>query len=101
MKLIDGYYVDSNNNKWNACRYTEEQAIKVSNSLIDCYDCVDCENCFECIDCKDCEDCIDCKDCEDCIRCEFCSNCDFCIDCAECEYCSDLVDACELKYQTK
>ena len=95
MKLIDGYYVDSNNNKWSTSRYTEEQAIKVSNSLIDCYDCVDCENCVGCTDCKDC---AYCKDCEDCIRCELCSNCDFCIDC---EYCSDLVDACELTYQTK
>ena len=62
MELIlkDGYYVDSNNNKWSADKYTLEQAIEVAKTLVDCTYCIDCEDCKDCNDCKDCKDCNDC-----------------------------------------
>lgn len=36
MKLIDGYYVDTNNNKWDSKIYNEKTAKKASKSLINC-----------------------------------------------------------------
>lgn len=36
MKLVKGYYIDSNNNKWDAKLYSEDQAKKASESLVNC-----------------------------------------------------------------
>ncbi|WP_104718777.1 hypothetical protein [Helicobacter trogontum] len=68
MELIlkDGYYVDSNNNKWSADKYTLEQAIERADTLVDCRHCIDCEACRRCIKC------VKCKWCsyyENCVKC--------------------------------
>ena len=67
IKLEKGYYVDNNNNKWNAKAYNENEALQHSKGLINCFDCVDCINCDTCDNTKhsklsnhlsDCEFCI-------------------------------------------
>jgi hypothetical protein len=45
VKNINGWWVDENNNKWNANYTTEEQAEKLRKSLINCRNCSDCSNC--------------------------------------------------------
>ena len=45
MELIDGFYVDSNNNKWDVQIYNEKTARKASKSLVNCVDCKNCVNC--------------------------------------------------------
>ena len=69
--LKDGYYVDSNNNKWSADKYTLERVIEVAKTLVDCTHCIDGEDCK---DCKDCEKCEKCSYCENCVECERCNN---------------------------
>ena len=85
LKLENGYYVDNNNNKWNAKAYNENEALQHSKGLVNCFDCVDC------INCKDCRACINCFECVDCVDCDTCDNtkhsklsnhlsdCEFCI----------------------
>ena len=68
LKLEKGYYVDNNNNKWNAKAYNENEALQHSKGLINCFDCVDC------INCKDCRACINCIDCINCVDCDYCIN---------------------------
>lgn len=53
-------------NKWNKEDYTEEQAIELSKTLINC------ENCVDCGDCRDCSDCYYCMGCKNCKKCDFC-----------------------------
>lgn len=69
MKNINGYWVDENNNRWDADLYTEEQAAKLSQTMIDCKyckNCLDCNGCTNCLDCKCCTNCLDCKSCKSC-----------------------------------
>jgi len=65
MEKEHGYWIDENNNSWDANQYTEEQATKYSKSLVSCYDCINCKNC------KKCGLCLDCKDCRYCTGCEY------------------------------
>jgi len=77
MKKIDGYWVDENNNSWHAKNRTEEQAVKYSESLVDCINCVDCTNCRGCIGCTNCikcVGCVDCRDCKECVDCRYREN---------------------------
>jgi hypothetical protein len=60
VKIINGFYVDGNNNLFAVEKYTEQNAIKASKSLIKCHDCINCYNCNNCIGCINCKDCIDC-----------------------------------------
>ena len=71
MKQEDGFYVDENNNKWNAKSYTKEQAETCSKSLINCINCINCSDCRYCSDCINCSDCSNCINCSDC---RYCSN---------------------------
>ncbi|MGF6375059.1 hypothetical protein M2140_000093 [Clostridiales Family XIII bacterium PM5-7] len=87
MKLINGFWVDENNNKWNSRYYSEIDAETNSNSLTDCENCIDCENCTECIDCRNCINCSYCVDCSDCIDCNNCTNC------MDSKYCNNQINA--------
>lgn len=69
VTLIDGYYVDSNNNKWSESSYTKRLATEASKTLIECKNCIDCRALVKCIGCVQCEDCIECIDCFKCIEC--------------------------------
>ncbi|MGI5824263.1 MAG: hypothetical protein ACOX7J_01705 [Bacillota bacterium] len=71
LKLIDGYYVDANNNRWSEKKYSAELIDIVSESLENCHNCVDCEDCWNC------SGCVDCYACGDCVDCISCRNCDF------------------------
>ena len=75
VELVEDYWIDSNNNKWYFGKYTREQAIKVSQTLINCKDCIDCVDCINCINCFQCT------------YCENCINCDVSVGCIECKYC--------------
>lgn len=61
------WWVDENNNKWNAVRYSKERAEQAA--LINCKDCIDCFSCVECIKCVNCTHCYKCVEC---IKCDFC-----------------------------
>ena len=47
MKQENGYWTDENNNRWNIAYYTEEQAIKASETFINCTNCTNCRNCTD------------------------------------------------------
>lgn len=65
LNIIDigvfSYYVDVNGNKWNVEAYTEEEAISLSKTLINCSDCVNSSNCLNCVECYNCTYCINCN----------------------------------------
>lgn len=69
MKREDFWWIDGNNNKWDADLYTEDEAEKCSKSLTNCENCINCKNCI---------------DCDSCVRCDSCINCDNCINCNNC-----------------
>ena len=89
MELINGYWIDENNNSWDSRIYTKEQAQKCSESLVNCYDCEDCQDCE---DCKDCQRCWICLHCWHCQKCEGCWSCYNCRKCWHCEDCKDFQD---------
>ena len=89
MKIENGYYVDYNNNRWNCDFYTEEQAQKNSDSLINCSNCSYCSYCSGCSGCSNCSNCSGCSDCSDCSYCSYCSGCSYCSYCSDCSYCFD------------
>jgi len=39
MNLINSFYVDENNNKWDSSKYTEIEVINRSKSFSRCYNC--------------------------------------------------------------
>lgn len=84
MKLINGYWTDENNNRWNASIYSCEEAAENSESLAYCRDCENCKNCRFCTGCESCYDCTNCNDCRYCTNCEDCVRCDFCKNCLGC-----------------
>lgn len=81
MKLIDGYWVDDNNNKWNSKKYTEQYAQMARDSLVSCHDCIDCHDCGDSVDCYDCHNCWSCNTCSCCWTCDNCWTCDDCMNC--------------------
>ena len=89
MKKINGFWTDSNANKWDCDIYTEAQAIKYSESLTGCVNCINCSNCSGCSGCIDCGNCRDCINCSDCRYCRYCRYCSGCIDCGDCSSCGD------------
>lgn len=78
MKLIEGYWRDERGNKWNADRFSREEAVVYSRSLIDCDQCVNCADCSYCFECSDCHYCHHCRACVNCWRCSLCSDCREC-----------------------
>lgn len=78
------WWIDENNNRWDAQRYTEEQAEYFSNTLKHC---TDCSNCKYCVYCKDCTVCISCHNCQGCQFCVHCDECSGCVDCTSCTGC--------------
>lgn len=60
MHQSNGYWIDSNNNKFSTSRFDEEHARIISDSNIDCHNCTDCYACRECDCCIDCEACTNC-----------------------------------------
>lgn len=86
------YYIDNNNNKWNTNKWTKDEAIALSKSLIDCENCLDCYDCENCDDCKYCNNCKDCRyciNCENCIKCGKCNGCSDCNKCSRCKGCKN------------
>ena len=39
MKKINNYWIDKNNNRWDASNHTKKQAQAESKSLVNCSDC--------------------------------------------------------------
>lgn len=87
LKDIGNYFVDENGNKFTASLHTPESALRASESLVDCYNCIDCVDCKYCHGCEDCKYCRHCEDCEMCTHCEGCTNCRDCINCTDCKNC--------------
>lgn len=52
MKRVDDWWIDENNNKWNAHLYTKDDAENYSKTLINCIDCDNCDNCVNCYNCN-------------------------------------------------
>ena len=79
IELIS-YYQDEKGNKWSIEKFTLNQAMQASESLVGCTDCTDCKDCMDCMDCTDCKNCKNCAyctDCKDCTVCAYCINCEF------------------------
>lgn len=72
--LIDSgdYWMDGYRNKWSKSRYTYDQAVDYSHSLINCHNCTDCLDCIECTNCHNCISCRSCLNCTDCYECISC-----------------------------
>jgi len=62
MKKENGWFIDDNNNKWDADFETSESAEIKSKSLVNCSDCSNCSNCRYCSNCSNCSDCRYCSD---------------------------------------
>lgn len=56
MDKINNFYVDENNNRWDADIYTKSYAQKCSESLVNCRNCSDCSYCRNCHNCHNCSD---------------------------------------------
>lgn len=81
------YWVDDNENKWNAIRTSEGDAEHCSKTLVYCVRCIDCSYCINCKDCIDCTNCTECSCCYSCNKCIFCIECDNCDSCCGCRIC--------------
>lgn len=94
-KIFDKYALyDKNNNHWFLDKFTIEQSIKASKSLVDCFECancVNCKNCWHCHRCVDCNGCNVCWDCKGCVKCYRSKNCTTCYECQFCENCAGCV----------
>ena len=52
MKQENGFWIDENNNRWNCDCYNKNQAIELSEKLINCTDCRGCTYCTDCTGCR-------------------------------------------------
>jgi len=89
MREENGLFIDDKNNTWDCNIYTTEQAIKCSESLIDCSYCRDCSGCSYCSNCRGCSNCGYCSYCSSCSNCSNCSSCSYCSYCSDCSGCRD------------
>ena len=110
IKQINGYWVDEDDNRWDYERFTEKEAEKASQSLVNCFRCTDCNDCVGCQDCEHCNNCEHCNYCNNCYcchdclycdkcticfrcyRCHLCRNCDNCHNCRNCNHCHNCND---------
>jgi len=69
MYKLHGFWTDERGNKWNAAWCSEKMAIKLSESLVGSYNCVDCENCVGCNSCEASRHMIGCVECSGCVLC--------------------------------
>lgn len=102
IKLINNYWVDKNNNKWECSSFTKSEAKYLLKTLNKCKNCTNCTECNECNACNGCKNCNNCNTCTDCYKCNECNNCIECENCYKnenckydrfCNYCSNG-DAC-------
>lgn len=101
MKKIGGCYVDENGNKWSENLFSEEKAIKLSETMAGCRECIDCEDCRDCsfcTNCTNCVDCINCINCINCVTCDACRDCDACKECVNCDLCRECRDCIHCRY---
>ena len=54
MQLLDGYWTDDNNNRWNKELLTEKEAKAASRSMKNCSGCLDWAECIEFHTCSGC-----------------------------------------------
>jgi len=75
MRLINEFYVDENNNKWDRRLFSLEKATECSKSLVECYFNVNCTNSMYCQFCTNCnymQECYNCYECQHSYRCNNC-----------------------------
>jgi hypothetical protein len=94
-------WIDENLNSWDKKKYSEEDAIRLSETLSNCSYCSDCSNCSNCSYCSNCSDCSNCSSCSYCSYCSDCSNCSYCSYCSYCSDCSDFKENPERIYSSK
>lgn len=72
------YWKDENGNRWTITdEITKKVAVKKSQSLFNCVNCIDCESCVNCIDCESCVNCVECVECIECSDCKFCERAEY------------------------
>lgn len=76
-KLENGYWVIETN-KWNAKKYSKENAENHSKTMVMCKNCIDSFFCFECTNCTNCFNCILCHECDNCSMCRVCGHLEDC-----------------------
>lgn len=87
VRCFDVWKDEENNNTWDGRKFTQEEAQKAADSLINCSNCINCSSCQNCAYCSNCSGCDSCERCIDCKGCEHCSYCMACTDCIECTLC--------------
>lgn len=78
IETKNGWHIDRNGNRWDADKFTAEQAESNSrymNNCGNCINCCDCQNCYNCVKCSYCRGCYSCIDCLHCTECMFCIYC--------------------------
>lgn len=96
LELIEGYWTNTEtNNRWDASKFSKEEALRHDGDLVGCKNCTDCISCSDCSSCTDCKICYTCVNCQDCTS---CWNCDSCSSCDGCEVCWFIGNATDCKY---
>ena len=47
-----------NGNYWSKDKYSYDEAVELSKTLVNCDNCLDCKDCYGCLDCVFCKYCI-------------------------------------------
>lgn len=106
-KVFDGktdcyYWQDDGGNRWRVSVHTKKEAEKLSQTLTNCKDCLECSYCHSCVRCTSCDfctlctECVGCGYCYECSRCStvgyalFCTRCLCCTHCTACDYCVNI-----------
>lgn len=82
----NGWHIDQHGNRWDADKFTAEQAENYSRYMRTSFDCI---NCMDCIKCVGCVSCSNCRLCYSCIGCYDCVQCTFLIKCYHCRFTHD------------
>ena len=89
---INNLWIDDNNNSWDALAYSEDDATKLSETLVNCVDCYNCSHCNDCTKCNSSSGLSSCKNCFSCNNCSQCGTCYYCEGCTLSYYCFDCID---------
>ena len=87
-KILKGNnnYYEINGNYWSKNSHTEDEVKEISKNMINCKNCLDCEDCRNCVNCFYCKDCVDCQFCQDCSSCQNCKSCIHSNNLLQCKY---------------
>jgi hypothetical protein len=83
------FYTDDKGNMWDKMNHSKKEAMRKSDSLTECIDCI---NCYCCTSCIGCCNSIDCTNCVHCAKCEQCRKCVKCVSSKHLTDCISIVN---------